>query len=257
MSFAKRPSLRFLRPRRFYSDKKTPSQNNAPSPTHPVKTVSNPAKRSLLQIIDSSPLGRLGRSFANVQRRRPYTTQLSSSFVIFLFGDLSAQLFFPQPADSNSEEGEFAPYDPWRTGRHLVIGVVSSIPQYKWFMFLHRNFNYTSKFRSILTKVAVQQAVFTPVFNTYFFGMQSLLAGGTIPETIERLKKALPVSISNSVKLWPIVTAFSFMYVPPEFRSVFSGIVAVGWQTYLSWLNQKAAQEVLAMELAAAAAAAA
>lgn len=55
---------------------------------------------------------------------------------------------------------------------------------------------------------------------------------------------ALPISFVNSCKLWPAVTAFSFTYVPPQFRNVFSGGVAIGWQTYLSWLNQKAAREV-------------
>ena len=121
------------------------------------------------------------------------------------------------------------------------------------FMFLHNNFNYGSKFISVLTKVVVQQICFTPVFNTYFFSLHSLLAGATFEETWERLKKALPISIKNSVKLWPAVTGFSFMYVPPQFRNVFSGVIAVGWQTYLSWLNQKAAGEVRAAELAAAA----
>lgn len=99
----------------------------------------------------------------------------------------------------------------------------------------------------------MQQTCFTPVFNTYFFSVHSLLAGATLDETWERLKKALPVSIQNSVKLWPAVTAFSFMYVPAQFRNVFSGCIAVGWQTYLSWLNQKAAKEVAAAEALAAA----
>lgn len=121
------------------------------------------------------------------------------------------------------------------------------------FAFLSNNFNYSSKILSILTKVVVQQTVFTPIFNTYFFSVHSLLGGATFDETWERLKKALPVSIQNSVKLWPAVTAFSFMYVPAQFRNVFSGCIAVGWQTYLSWLNQKAAKEVLAAEELAAA----
>lgn len=122
------------------------------------------------------------------------------------------------------------------------------------FLFLGNHFNYPSRFLSILTKVVVQQTCFTPIFNTYFFSMHSLLAGATLEETWERLKKALPVSIKNSVKLWPAVTAFSFMYVPAQFRNVFSGCIAVGWQTYLSWLNQKAAKEVAAAEALAAAA---
>lgn len=115
-------------------------------------------------------------------------------------------------------------------------------------MFLHQNFNYASKFLSIATKVVVQQIVYTPIFSTYFFSMQSLLTGASLSETWERLKIAVPNSLMNSVKLWPAVTAFNFMYVPVHFRMVFGGTVAVGWQTYLSWLNQKAAREVAAAE---------
>jgi hypothetical protein len=115
-------------------------------------------------------------------------------------------------------------------------------------MWLSRQFNYSSKFLSILAKVAVQQVVYAPIFNIYFFGMHCLLAGATLEETWERLKKAVPISVKNSVKLWPAVTAFSFMYVPPSFQSVFGGVVAVGWQAYLSWLNQKAAREVAIAE---------
>lgn len=82
--------------------------------------------------------------------------------------------------------------------------------------------------------------------------MQSLLAGTSLTETWERLKLALPTSIVNSAKLWPAVTAFMFMYVDPQFRNIFAGAIAVGWQTYLSWLNQKAAKEVEAAEAAQA-----
>lgn len=111
-------------------------------------------------------------------------------------------------------------------------------------MFLHNNFNFASKFLSILTKVVVQQLCFTPVFNAYFFSLHSILAGSTLPETLDRVAIALPVSIVNSAKLWPFVTVISFMYVPPQFRNIFAGVIAVGWQTYLSWLNQEAARKV-------------
>lgn len=90
-------------------------------------------------------------------------------------------------------------------------------------------------------QVAVNQILFTPIFNSYFFGMQSLLTGMTIPETIERIKNTVPVSWINSCKLWPAVTAFSFAFIPIEYRSIFGGVIAIGWQTYLSLLNQRAA----------------
>ncbi|ODM18665.1 hypothetical protein SI65_05282 [Aspergillus cristatus] len=244
-----------------------PSFSSPPHP-QPSGTVASSAgaspaplrARSLREVIYAGPLGRLGRAYARVQEQRPYATQLCSSVVVYLCGDLSAQVLFPSEPVKGKEgedaDAEGGGYDPWRTMRHLTVGVGSSIPSYNWFMFLHNNFNFPSKFLSILTKVCVQQAVFTPVFNTYFFSVHSLLSGASLEDTWERLKKALPVSVTNSVKLWPAVTAFSFMYVPPQFRNVFSGIIAVGWQTYLSWLNQKAAREVEVAEMAAASASA-
>ena len=108
------------------------------------------------------------------------------------------------------------------------------------FMFLNNNFNYSSKILSLFTKVTVNQIVFTPIFNTYFFGMQSVLSGDALPEVWDRITRTVPTSMINSCKLWPAVTAFSFTFIDPQYRSIFAGVIAIGWQTYLSYLNRKA-----------------
>jgi protein Mpv17 len=108
------------------------------------------------------------------------------------------------------------------------------------FMVLANNFNYSSKVLSLATKVVVNQIFFTPIFNTYFFGMQSLLSGDSLPEVWDRIKRTVPISMINSCKLWPAVTAFSFTFIDPQYRSIFAGVIAIGWQTYLSYLNRKA-----------------
>lgn len=69
--------------------------------------------------------------------------------------------------------------------------------------------------------------------------MQTLLAGGSFADAKERVINTVPVSWKNSWKVWPAVTAFSFTYVPWQYRNVFAGCIAVFWQTYLSWLNRK------------------
>jgi protein Mpv17 len=107
-------------------------------------------------------------------------------------------------------------------------------------MFLGNNFNYSSKVLSLATKVTVNQTCFAPIFNTYFFAMQSLLCGDSLPEVWDRVKRTVPTSIINSFKLWPAVTAFSFTFIDPQYRSIFAGFIAIGWQTYLSYLNRKA-----------------
>jgi protein Mpv17 len=107
------------------------------------------------------------------------------------------------------------------------------------FLFLGNHFNYPSKVLSIFTKVVVQQICFTPVFNTYFFGMQAVLTGEPPSGILRRIRQAVPESIVNSLKLWPAVTAFSFTFIMPQYRFMFSGIFAVCWQTYLSYLNRR------------------
>jgi protein Mpv17 len=92
-----------------------------------------------------------------------------------------------------------------------------------------------------VVQVVVNQILFTPIFNSYFFGMQTLLAGASFDEIVERIRNTVPTSWINSCKLWPVVTAFSFTYIPIQYRSIFGGVIAIGWQTYLSLLNQRAA----------------
>lgn len=75
--------------------------------------------------------------------------------------------------------------------------------------------------------------------------MQTLLAGASFDEIVQRIKHTVPTSWINSCKLWPAVTAFSFTYIPIQYRSIFGGVIAIGWQTYLSLLNQRAAAKEL------------
>ncbi|KAK0645051.1 Protein SYM1 [Lasiodiplodia hormozganensis] len=180
------------------------------------------------------PVGRPFRAYSRAQARRPYVVQLLSTITIWFFGDLSAQMISASEEDS---------YSPSRALRSVFIGSLTSIPNYRWFMFLGQSFNYSSKLLSLATKIVVNQLVFTPVFNTYFFSMHSLLGGATFEELVERVRIAVPVSWVNSCKLWPAVTAFSFTFIPPQFRSIFAGFIAIGWQSWLTLLNQRAAAQ--------------
>lgn len=90
-------------------------------------------------------------------------------------------------------------------------------------MVLGRSFNYASKYRSLATKVVVNQVAFAPLFSVYFFGMQSLLSGDNLKDIWERIKNTVPRSFINSCKLWPLVTAFNFTYIQPKSRALFAG----------------------------------
>ncbi|KAI0389024.1 hypothetical protein F5Y17DRAFT_450609 [Xylariaceae sp. FL0594] len=193
------------------------------------------------------PLTRAGRAYGRAQRRRPWATQVASALVVYLFADFGAQSMGASSSTGDKvEEGEGIGGDErkghdWtRTARSLWIGGSSAIPGYIWFSYLSHNFNYPSRWLSIAIKVSINQVLFTPFFNIYFFGSHALLSGDTAAEAWRRVVNTVPVSWVNSCKLWPAVTAFSFAFVPFEYRNLFGGVVAVGWQTYLSFLNARA-----------------
>ncbi|KUI68521.1 Protein SYM1 [Cytospora mali] len=209
-------------------------QSSKPEPDAPTKEIPTPNMVPTVDVpfwLRLGPLTRSVQAYGRAQRKRPWITQLCTSLTIYFFADLSAQRI-------NGKE-----YDPERTCRSIIIGGISSIPSFEWFMWLSRNFNYSSRILSIGTKIVINQTIFTPIFNTYFFGMQAFLAGDNLIEVWERVKRTVPTSIANSIKLWPIVTAINFGYVPIEYRSIFAGTIAVGWQTYLTWLNRLAEEE--------------
>lgn len=106
------------------------------------------------------------RAYGRVQQRKPYITQLISSLVIYFVGDLVAQsIAAPEGLDVAEEEVERGWVQQWsedrdwaRTGRALLIGGISSIPSYKWFLWLSQNFNYSSKIVSLTTKVCLSSS---------------------------------------------------------------------------------------------------
>lgn len=67
------------------------------------------------------PVSDAFNAYGRTQRKRPWATQVATSLIIYLCGDLAAQKI-------GGED-----YNPWRTVRHLTIGAICSIPAYSWY----------------------------------------------------------------------------------------------------------------------------
>ena len=111
-----------LRPKQGAGQRRAKSskQPHAPEKEDPVPVPNTVAALPLWQRL--GPLTRLAQAYARAQRRRPYVTQVCTSLVIYFCADLSAQRISGKD------------YDPVRTARSLVIGGVSSIPSYRWYV---------------------------------------------------------------------------------------------------------------------------
>lgn len=220
-------------PRRQYSSHSHPPRPSITRPNRPpnVQRPSSPTSSENPAAAFPSryfrPLARFFAWYARQQSLRPYITQLCSTPIIFGVGDLSAQTI-------GDDE-----YDLARSLRTIIIGAVISIPSYKWFLLLGRHFNYSSTALSTGAKVAVNQFVYTPLFNVYFFAFHAFLSGEGAVGTVERVKSAVSESIPRSFLYWPLATTINFTYVQPQYRAVVTGLFGVVWQTYLSWLNRR------------------
>ncbi|OBT49815.1 hypothetical protein VE04_10138 [Pseudogymnoascus sp. 24MN13] len=172
--------------RRQQAPKRTTTSNTNASKTPASGSTTRPSPGATIPIAGSIPplplwqrLGPLTTAlslFSRSQRARPWTARFVRTLIVYFLGDLSAQRI-------RGEE-----YEVERTGRALVIGAGAAIPSYTWFVYLGNSFNYASPILSLLTKVVVNQLAFTPIFNTYFFGMQSLLSH---PPSLSSLEHAV------------------------------------------------------------------
>ncbi|KAJ7175955.1 hypothetical protein C8R46DRAFT_75537 [Mycena filopes] len=190
-----------------------------------------------------TPLTAYGRA----ARTKPYLVQLSTSLLIWFTGDVLAQYIeqSSQPTPAAADPS----WDRPRTLRALIIGAGTAIPSWHWFNLLSRSFTTLPVWPAIAARVVTQQLVFAPVFSVYFFFSQSLLSGGTVADAIQHVRAAIVPSWLNSLRIWPAVMVINFAFIPPEFRSLLPGFVAVGWQVSLSILNQRTRTRLLETKL--------
>lgn len=91
-------------------------------PSREGKPIAKAGNNSLVPLWQRlGPLSKGFNAYIRAQKNRPYATQVASSLIIYLCGDLSAQTL-------GGEE-----YNPWRTLRNMTIGCISSIPSYRWY----------------------------------------------------------------------------------------------------------------------------
>jgi hypothetical protein len=167
---------------RAYSGSRSWRLPNPPPSNSPASLAASvSASSSTGGFLARSGIGKSLGAYSQIQAKRPYTTQICTTIVIWLCGDLSAQFLFSSN-DVRDEEIKSSTqcretqknlpgsqgYDPWRTARHLTVGIVASIPSYEWYV-----------------KGRLNQKVFWNMLMTT--GSCFSTAGSTLPQALPRL----------------------------------------------------------------------
>jgi protein Mpv17 len=108
-----------------------------------------------------------------------------------------------------------------------------------WYSFLQRHIiirNSPSSTATIVTRVAMDQFIFTPTNMLVFLSSMAWMEGTSIKKKLESTYKT---AIVKNWYVWPWVQLVNFKLVPLEHRVLVVNVVALGWNCYLSWLNSQ------------------
>ncbi|KAG9647114.1 MFS general substrate transporter, partial [Aureobasidium melanogenum] len=83
-------------------------------------------------------------------------------------------------------------------------------------------------------KFALDQTLGAAVNNALFIVGIAFLKGQSVETALSALQKDFFPLLFAGQKLWPLVSIISFTLVPLEHRTVFGGIIGVGWGVFLS-----------------------
>jgi len=164
-------------------------------------------------------------------KRHPLFTQSISTAALFALGDAIAQTTVEQTPS----------YDLVRTSKLAFFGGFISGPSLvTWYRLMEHIITFKRPITSLLTRVALDQSVFAPTFLLVFFCSQGFLSGESPHAIRDRLRMAYSQTLLNNYRLWPAVQLLNFYFVPLQHRVLVVNTVALGWNAYLSVVNQRA-----------------
>lgn len=168
------------------------------------------------------------QSFNAALAKRPMLTQCATSTVLFSAGDILAQQAF----EKKGKDHDFA-----RTARLAVYGGGIFGPLLtKWLQVLNR-LQITNPVKSVVYKVFLDQAMFTPVVVGVFFSSMTFLEGKGVFEAKQRLSESYAPTLVRNWGVFVPAQALNFALVPPHMRFVAVGTVSLFWNAYLSAVN--------------------
>ncbi|KAI8077738.1 uncharacterized protein BX664DRAFT_343373 [Halteromyces radiatus] len=167
---------------------------------------------------------------------RPIRTFAIQSGIMQLIGDGITQ----QVIEKRGKD-----HDPWRSARMLTYGACIGGPVVgTWFGFVNRFITIKHWFGAALARTALDQIMFTPVILSCFMGGISILERRSLNEIKEKFETSYFKGLMNAYRFWPFANLFVFSMVPLMYRPLVNGTFAIGWNSYLSYLNQNALEQL-------------
>ncbi|CAO1625594.1 unnamed protein product [Parajaminaea phylloscopi] len=107
-----------------------------------------------------------------------------------------------------------------------------------WFKVVGR-INHPNKVVQTVTRVVVDQGVGGPSVPVLFFTCMTLMEGGSFQDVRRKLEAAWFNTWKTGVTIWVPASTINMTVVPPDARVLFTNSVALMWNVYLSYTNER------------------
>lgn len=171
-------------------------------------------------------------------KEKPFSTKSITSFFTFGLGDFicqSVESKFDKKPDNKLIEAK--PYNWKRIFKQCIFGVIMTPYLHIQYNILIPKFFPNPGAMNTAKLLFYDQTVNASVFLLAFFTYMDLLNDVDLATSLKNTYvKFFPTIVANW-KVWPGVQLFNFTMVPPEYRVLFVNVVAIGWNTYLSYVQ--------------------
>ncbi|XP_034232291.1 protein Mpv17-like [Thrips palmi] len=165
--------------------------------------------------------------YQNAIRRYPMGSQAVQTGILMATGDVVAQTVI--------DKRKLIELDLGRVARFGAIGTCLVGPSlFTWYGFMERRIGAAGT-QALLKKVCADQLLFAPSFIVILLSTIGFSQGLNAKQVQDQLVSTYPDVLINNYKLWPAVQLFNFYLTPFQYRVLVVQIVAIFWNTYLSW----------------------
>ncbi|XP_051265199.1 protein Mpv17 [Dicentrarchus labrax] len=173
----------------------------------------------------------LWRAYQALMTKYPWTVQIVTAGSLVGVGDVISQQLI--------ERRGLAHHNVRRTAKMMSIGFFFVGPVIgTWYKVLDRLVVGGTK-SAAMKKMLVDQLCFAPGFLGAFLSISGALNGLTVEENIGKLKRDYTDALISNYYLWPPVQIANFYFIPLHHRLAVVQVVAVGWNSYLTWKANK------------------
>lgn len=172
------------------------------------------------------------RTYQQLLTKHPWKVQILTAGSTCGISDIISQQLI--------ERRGFTDHSIKRTIKMTTVGLIYVGPILcKWYKYLDQLVVGKSKV-AVFKKVLLDQFVLAPCFLAGFIVVTGFLGGLSLEKIYLKLEKNYTNALMSNYTIWPAAQLLNFYFIPLKHRLAVVQIVALVWNTYLSWMANKA-----------------